>query len=144
MPAPRPRTRLVALVGALAHERQATHTANFPLDPSHMLPVADVLVIVGGDATDEAMDEAVDAAPDDAVEEASRDSATGVLLSRHTAHGELGGDTFHASVAEAMAQATAEYGEALGAWEPVPDTETDAHAFAVRYANDRLDHRDGR
>ena len=82
------RSRWVALVGALTHERRAAHTAGFPLDPEKMLPVADVVLMV----------------PDDAAYE---------------------------------------YGDALIAWLEVPSEINDAHAFAVRYAYERLDSRGG-
>jgi hypothetical protein len=106
----------MALVGALARERRAVHTAGFPLDPEKMLPLADVVLVV---------------ADDDA----------GAMLFRYTAHGEFGGDTWHATVAEAQEQAAYEYGEALVPWTEVPSDVTDAHAFAIQYAYERLDKR---
>lgn len=112
------RLRWVALVGALTHERRAAHTAGFPLDPEKMLPVADVVLVV----------------PDD---------DGGAMLFRYTAHGDFGGDTWHANFAEAQEQAAYEYGDALIAWLEVPSEITDAHAFAVRYAYERLDSRGG-
>lgn len=112
-------TRRIALVGPLATERQAAHTTGFPLDPSKMLPVADVILLI------------VDREP----------GAT--LLFRYTAHGDFGGDTFHTSTDEALEQATDEYGEALGAWIDVPDEVEDAHSFAVAYAHERLNDRGG-
>jgi len=113
-----PRTRLVALVGAMTHERRASHTAGFPLDPAKMLPVADVLLLVS-------------------------DGDAGAMLFRYTAHDEFGGDTWHATVAEAQEQASYEYGDALLPWIEVPSEVTDAHAFAVQYAFERLDSRGG-
>lgn len=110
------RSRWVALVGVLTHERRAAHTAGFPLDPEKMLPVADVVLVV---------------ANDDA----------GAMLFRYTAHGEFGGDTWHATLAEAQEQAAYEYGDALLSWMEVPGEVTDAHAFAVQYAYERLDKR---
>jgi hypothetical protein len=111
-------SRWVALVGALTSERRAEHTAGFPLDPEKMLPVADVvLVVADGDA--------------------------GAMLFRYTAHDDFGGDTWHATVAEAQKQAAYEYGEALLPWMEVPSDVADAHAFAVQYAYDRLDKRGG-
>jgi hypothetical protein len=110
------RTRLVALVGALTHERRAEHTAGFPLDPAKMLPVADVLLVV---------------ADDDA----------GAMLFRYTAHGELAGDTWHPTLSDAHEQAAHEYGEALAPWVEVPSDVTDPHAFAVRYAYEHLNKR---
>jgi hypothetical protein len=110
------RSRWVALVGALAHERRAAHTAGFPLDPEKMLPVADVvLVVADGDGS--------------------------AMLFRYTAHDDFGGDTWHPTLAAAKEQAAYEYGEALLAWIDVPDEVTDAHAFAVRYAYENLDKR---
>jgi hypothetical protein len=44
-------------------------------------------------------------------------------------------------VADAKAQAGAEYGEALLSWEAVPDEVADAHAYAVDYASRRLNDR---
>jgi hypothetical protein len=83
-----------------------------------MLPVADVVLVV----------------PDD-------DGSA--MLFRYTAHGELGGDTWHATVADAREQAADEYGDALIAWLEVPHEVTDAHAFAVQYAYERLHSRGG-
>ena len=110
------RTRLVALVGALASDRLVEQTAGFPLDPSKMLPVADVVLLVADD------DE-------------------GTMLFRYTAHGEFGGDTWHATLAEAYEQAAYEYGEALAPWVEVPADVTDAHAFAIKYAYEHLNKR---
>ena len=112
-------TRRIALVGPIAGERRAAQTSGFPLDPSKMLPVADVVLLV------------IDREP----------GAT--MLFRYTAHGDFGGDTFHTSSDEALEQATFEYGEALGSWIDVPDDISDAHAFAVAYAHERLNDRGG-
>jgi hypothetical protein len=109
------RLRWVALVGALSGERQVVHTEGFPMDPEKMLPVADVVLVV----------------PDD----------KGAMLFRYTAHGDFGGDTWHANVGDAQEQAVHEYGDALDAWIAVPSEVTDAHSYAVRYAYDRLDKR---
>ncbi|MGH9884426.1 MAG: hypothetical protein ACREBE_02790 [bacterium] len=113
-----PKARLVALVGPLTGERHVVQTANHPLAPEKMLPMADVVLLVS-DEDDSAM------------------------VFRYTAHGEFGGDTFHVSVADAKAETLAEYDEALLAWEEVPEDVSDAHTFAVRYAHDRLNNRDG-
>ena len=110
------RTRLIALIGALAGERSVAHTAGYPLDPADMLPLADVVLLVAGDEPD-------------------------TMLFRYTAHGEFGGDTLHRTMSEAREQAEEEYGDALGPWVEVPDEVTDAHAFAVQYAAERLDGR---
>jgi hypothetical protein len=110
------RSRLVARVGAMAGERRATHTAGFPLDPAKMLPLADVVLVVAGEDG-------------------------GAMLFRYTAHGEFGGDTWHSSVEEAQEQAAYEYADALVPWIEVPDDVTDAHAFAIQYAFERLNRR---
>jgi hypothetical protein len=115
------RTRAIALVGSLDGHRRAVHTSGFPLDPSKMLPEADVVLLTGSDAHDD----------------------PGAMLFRYTAYGEVGGDTWHTSISDAREQAAEEYGDALGAWEEVPDDVADAHAFAVRYAAERLKGRDG-
>jgi len=115
-PLPPTRARAIALVDVLAGERQATHTAGFPLDPAQMLPSPDVVLLVAdGDAT--------------------------AMLFRYTAFGEAAGDTFHATPEAARAQAAEEYGDALGTWVEVPDDVSDAHLFAVRYAAERLNDR---
>jgi hypothetical protein len=106
----------VALVGAMTGERRAAHTAGFPMDPTKMLPVADVVLLVADD------DE-------------------GAMLFRYTTDGEFGGDTWHATVAEAQEQAAYEYGDALIPWIEVPTEVADAHAFAVQYAFERLNRR---
>jgi hypothetical protein len=115
-----PRSRWVALVGTLTHERRVAHTDGFPLDESKMLPVPDVVLVV----------------PD----ERDGDGA-GAMLFRYTAFGEFGGDTWHGSVGDAQEQAMFEYGDALIAWLEVPPEVTDAHGYAVRYAHERLDKR---
>jgi hypothetical protein len=98
--------------------RRATHTAGFPLDPTQMLPLADVILLIG-DGTGRAM------------------------LFRYTAHGEFGGDTWHASSDDAQEQAAEEYGDALGQWVEVPSDIADAHGYAVQYAYERLNDRGG-
>jgi hypothetical protein len=110
------RSRFVALVGVLTHERRAAHTAGFPLDAEKMLPVADVVLVVA-------------------------DGDEGAMLFRYTAHDDFGGDTWHTSLAEAQEQAAYEYGDALLPWIEVPEEVTDPHAFAVRYAYENLDKR---
>lgn len=111
------RVRRLALVGPLAGERRARHTAGFPLDLSKMLPVADVVLLVADD------------------------DGPGAMLFRYTAHGEFGGDTWHPTMSDAEAAADDEYGTALGAWEELPADVVDPHTHAVRYANERLDSR---
>ncbi len=110
------RTRRVALIGPLAGERRAAHTAGYPLEPEKMLPVADVVLLVA-------------------------DTEGGAMLFRYTAHGEFGGDTWHPTVAEAQEQAADEYGDALLEWVEVPAEAADAHAYAVQYAAERLNGR---
>jgi hypothetical protein len=110
------RMRFVALIGALSGERRVAHTANYPMDPAKMLPVADVILLIS-------------------------DHEPGAMLFRYTAHGEFGGDTWHPSVDDAQDQAAYEYGDALDRWIPVPDDVSDAHAYAVRYAAERLNGR---
>src|SRR3954469_9426197 len=105
--------RRMALIGPLAGERQTAQTSGFPMDPAKMLPIADVVLLVAG-------------------------NDPGVMLFRYTAHGEFGGDTYHATSDEALEQASFEYGDALGEWLVVPDDVTDAHGFVVQYAHDRL------
>jgi len=116
------RVRAIALIGAMDGARHLTHTTNFPLDPAKMLPAADVLLLVAGEDAE----------------------SPGAMLFRYTAHGEIGGDTWHPTAADAREQAGEEYRDALGEWLDVPDDVTDAHAFAVQYAAERLDGRDDR
>ena len=110
------RMRILALIGAISGERSASHTAGYPLDPAKMLPLADVVLLVA-------------------------DADPGAMLFRYTAHGEFGGDTWHPSVAAAQEQAAEEYGDALQPWIRVADDVKDAHAYAVQYANERLNGR---
>lgn len=110
------RTRLLALIGANEGQGPAAAPGADSLDVAKMLPPADVLLLVAG------------ADPD-------------AMIFRYTAFGELGGDSWHLSVADAKEQADAEYGEALMPWEPVPDEVTDAHAYAINFASDRLNDR---
>lgn len=110
-------TRLVALVDVLEGERRAAQTAGYPLDPDKMLPVADVVLLVS-------------------------DDGRGAMLFRYTAHGELAGDTLHASIAEARDGASDEYGDALGSWVEVPDDVDDPHRFAINYAAEQFNDRD--
>lgn len=110
------RTRSLALVGPLAGQRRVTQTAGFPIDPSQMLPAPDVILLVAG-------------------------ADPGAMLFRYTAHGEFGGDTWHASVDSAREQAAYEYDDALGEWVGVPEEVEDAHAYAVQYAAERLNSR---
>jgi hypothetical protein len=43
------RTRSLALVGPLAEQRRVTQTAGFPIDPSKMLPLPDVVLLITDD-----------------------------------------------------------------------------------------------
>jgi hypothetical protein len=112
------RTRSLALIGPLAGERRVTETAGFPIDASKMLPWPDVILLIA-------------------------DDDPGAMVFRYTAHGEFGGDTWHASVDSARDQAAQEYEDALGEWVDVPEEVADAHSFAVQYANERLNSRGG-
>jgi hypothetical protein len=109
--------RRVALIGPIAGERRAVHTAGYPLDPDDMLPAPDVLLLIDA-------------------------GKGGCMLFRYTAYGEFGGDTPHDSALQAEMQAQMEYGDALLAWLDVPNDVVDAHAFAVRYAADQMNERE--
>ncbi len=110
--------RRVSLVGPV-DQRFAVHTAGYPLDPESMLPTPDVVLLIV-------------------------ESKGEAMLFRYTAHGELCGDTPHDNLTEAEDQASREYGLSLLGWMDVPAEVTDAHAFAVQYAADRLNDREGR
>jgi len=58
----------------------------------------------------------------------------GVFLDRYEESGGEVGDTWHESIDDAKAQASAEYGENLGSWIDVPSSEEDAVSFALRLA----------
>ena len=111
------RIRKVSLVGAL-ERRIAVHTAGYPLDPERMLPAADVVLLVA-------------------------EPRGAAMLFRYTAHGELCGDTPHESASDAEEQAAREYGDALLGWTEVPPGVPDAHAFAIQFAAEQLNERDG-
>jgi len=110
------RIRSLALVGPCAGKRRVTHTAGFPIDPSKMLPPPDVILLIA-------------------------DHDPGAMLFRYTAHGEVGGDTWHPSADDARESCIYEYSDALGEWVAVPDAVEDAHAYAVEYAAERLNSR---
>jgi hypothetical protein len=57
---------------------------------------------------------------------------SGVFLHRYTINGECAGDTWHTDQAEAEAQATFEYGSALGEWEAFTSENEDPVAFVIR------------
>jgi hypothetical protein len=111
------RIRRVALIGPIGDRRVSVHTGGYPLAPDRMLPDPDVVVLVGNESE-------------------------GAMLFRYSAHGELCGDTPHASIAEAEHQAGIEYGEALFPWIDVPADVSDAHAFGIHYAADQLNQRE--
>ncbi|HEY7394406.1 MAG TPA: hypothetical protein VH559_06160, partial [Gemmatimonadaceae bacterium] len=69
------------------------------------------------------------------------DDGTSAMVFRYTALGDFAGDTLHPSVDDAQQETEAEYLEALLPWEAVPDHVGDPHAFAVRYAHERLNDR---
>jgi hypothetical protein len=110
------RSRSIALVDVLADDRRVTQTGGFPLDPDKMLPIADVVLLLGDE------------------------DGSGMLF-RYTAHGELAGDTWHLTADDAREQAEEEYGDALVPWVDVPDEVGDAHQFAIGYAFERLNSR---
>jgi hypothetical protein len=58
----------------------------------------------------------------------------GIFLDRYDQSGDEAGDTWHQSIDDAKEQAAAEYGENLGPWTEVPDSEDDPVAFALRLA----------
>lgn len=110
------RTRMMALIGADEGQEHAVSTGVDQLEAVKMLPAADVLLLIAGGDPD-------------------------AMLFRYTAYGELGGDSWHLTVADAKEQAGDEYGEALLPWEEVPDEVTDAHVYAINCAAERLNSR---
>ena len=110
------RTRSLALVGPCAGKRRVTQTAGFPIDLSQILPAPDVILLIA-------------------------DESPGAMLFRYTAHGEVGGDTWHPSADDAREACIYEYSDALGEWVDVPDEVEEAHAYAVQYAAERLNSR---
>lgn len=110
------RIRSLALVGPVEGRRRVTHTAGFPIDPSQMLPAPDVVLLI-------------------------TDDDPGAMLFRYTAHGEFAGDTWHPSADDAREHAIYDYSDALGDWVDVPQEVEDAHAYAIRYAAERLNSR---
>jgi hypothetical protein len=108
------RQRLFALVGTvLMNERKATHTAGYPLDPTKMLPLADVVLVI-------------------------EDDESNAMAFRYTVHGDAGGDTLHDTVTAAKEHLAEEYGEALSPWFTVPPEIVDPHAFVIGYAADQF------
>ena len=110
------RTRLIALVSANEEHALLAPTGIDALEAVQRLPAADVLLLVAGGDPD-------------------------AMVFRYSAFGELAGDSWHPTVADAQDQAADEYGSALLQWEPVPDEIADAHAYAITYAADRLNDR---
>jgi hypothetical protein len=110
------RTRLLALISANEGHAYAPPTGADALDLAKRLPDADVLLLIAGGEPD-------------------------AMVFRYTAFGELGGDSWHLSVADAKEHVAAEYGAALLPWESVPDEVVDAHAYAITFASDRLNDR---
>jgi hypothetical protein len=110
------RTRLLALINANEGHAHDAPDGVDALDVAKRLPSADVLLLVAGGEPD-------------------------AMVFRYTAFGELGGDSWHRSVADAKEQAAEEYGAALLPWEPVPDEVADAHAYAIGFASERLNDR---
>ena len=110
------RTRSLALIGPIDGQRRVTQTSGFPIDPSKILPPPDVILLIA-------------------------DGDPGAMLFRYTAHGEVGGDTWHPSAEDAREACIYEYSDALGQWVDVPDEVEDAHAYAVQYAAERLNTR---
>jgi hypothetical protein len=74
--------------------------------------------------------------PDVLVMEVQQDGCA--TLFRYAADGEDCGMSWHDSVEEAKYDAAQEYSEAIvGQWQPVPEDETEAHAFVIRQADAR-------
>ena len=65
------------------------------------------------------------------------DSEGNVFLYRVARNGAPAGDTWHASVDDAKAQAAYEYGELLGRWSVIPVDVGDTRAFALATARAR-------
>ena len=110
------RVRQFALVGVALAGRKAEHTAGYPLDPSRMLPFADVVLLIA-------------------------DDDPGAMAFRYTVAGESGGDTWHPGVDDAREQLADEYGEALSPWFTVPADVVDPHRFVIQYATDQFNRR---
>ena len=58
-----------------------------------------------------------------------RDTDGSIYLYRFAPSGVAAGDTWHPDIAQAKGQAEFEYGDAMGAWRPVPDDISDIQAF---------------
>ena len=57
------------------------------------------------------------------------------FVSRYDAAFGFQGDEYFGTREAAIAAAEEEFGESLGTWQPVPESETDAEAFALRAAS---------
>ena len=103
------KTRLVAAITATTEPPRVPHYIGLPSELSQeaepeLLPWARILLL--------------EERPD------------GVFLFRYTSNRSYAGDTWHASVEQAQAQAAYEYADHLGVWQPVPDDVKDALTFA--------------
>lgn len=59
----------------------------------------------------------------------TRDTDGSIFLYRFAPGGVAAGDNWHPDIAEAKGQAESEYGDAVGAWRPVPDDISELEAF---------------
>jgi hypothetical protein len=59
----------------------------------------------------------------------------GIFLERFDEAGADAGDSWHQSIEEAKEQAREEYGESIGVWTPVPESEENPVAFGLRLAD---------
>ena len=59
------------------------------------------------------------------------DDGNSAMCYRYAADGGFGGDTWHESIEDALAQLEFEYGSAVGDWRDVPPEITDAHTYVV-------------
>jgi hypothetical protein len=59
------------------------------------------------------------------------ETPSGFMLDRYTKDGRFGGDTWHVDLDEAKSQAEYEYGDSLGAWNPIPAEVEDTVAFTL-------------
>ena len=64
------------------------------------------------------------------------ESEQGFFLYRLTRSGEFGGDTWHASIEEALEQAKFEYSDRIGGWHDIPVGAPDACDYAVSVIRD--------
>lgn len=104
------RIAFVALVGAISGRNQAIHS--WGVGSAQQAMAFPDFVLIEGDAAS-------------------------VMLYRYRRDGEFCGDTWHASLGDAQAQAECEYEEALGPWSPVPADIADTHGYAITFAEKR-------